>query len=51
VSNRVGMLTGRGTVLVADLEVKPLKNANDRPFELHDSIEVKVSPEDHITVF
>lgn len=45
------MLTGRGTVLVADLEIKPLKNANDRPFELHDSIEVKANPEDHITVF
>lgn len=45
------MLTGRGTVLVADLEVKPIKNANDRPFELHDSTQVKVDPEDHITVF
>jgi hypothetical protein len=51
VSNRVGILTGRGTILVADLEVRPPKNASDRPFELHDSHEIKPSPHDQIAVF
>lgn len=45
------MLTGRGTLLIADMEVNWIKNGNDRPFELHDSIEITVNAEDQITTF
>lgn len=42
ISNRVGVLTGRGTVLVFDLDAS-LKNVEDRSLNVHNSLEIKAN--------
>lgn len=38
IKNRVGVLTGRGTVLVFDLETAAAKNGDERSLTIHNSL-------------
>jgi aspartate-semialdehyde dehydrogenase len=50
ICNRVGVLTGRGTVLVFDLETVSAKNVEEKILNVHNSLEIKANAEDQITV-
>lgn len=50
IRNRVGLLTGRGTILCFDLETTS-RDKEDRNINVHNSLEIKPHPEDSITVF